>query len=72
MEHVIEPSITVTERATVPRIALRIAEAARALGISKPTVEAEIRAGRLRVRRVGRRVLVPVAAIEEWLSADAA
>jgi excisionase family DNA binding protein len=47
-----------------------VTEAAEAVGLSKPTVWAEIRAGRLRVRRVGRRTLIPITAIYAWLQTD--
>ena len=57
------------ERATVTPIALSVTEAAAAVGLSKPMIWAEISSGRLKVRRVGRRVLVPLRAINEWLHA---
>ena len=36
-------------------------------GISKGLLDKEIKAGRLRVARVGRRILVPADAINHWL-----
>jgi len=49
------------------RLCLSVAETARAVGISKPVVWEAIARGRLKVARSGRRVLVPVTAIQEWL-----
>jgi excisionase family DNA binding protein len=49
------------------RFCLSVTETARAVGISKPVIWGAIAQGRLKVARSGRRVLVPVAAIEEWL-----
>lgn len=50
------------------RLCLSVAETAQSLGVSKPTVWAAIARGDLRVARTGRRVLVPVASIHEWLT----
>lgn len=52
----------------VTPFALSVAETAVALRLSEPTIWGEVRSGRLRVRQVGRRVLVPVTAIDEWLN----
>lgn len=46
-------------------LAVGIEEAARLVGLSKYTIRAYIRKGRIRAVRVGRRVLVPVVALRE-------
>ena len=50
-------------------IAVSIAEAAARLGIHRQTLRAAIERGDLRAVRIGRRWLVPVAAIDELLEA---
>ncbi len=52
------------------RLCLSVAETAQSVGVSKPTVWAAIAQGRLKVARAGKRVLVPVASIHEWLQAS--
>ena len=67
-------SITTTEE-TVPsgektfagRIALSVAEAAAALGVSRALVNQECASGRLHSVKVGQRRLIPVASLEAWL-----
>jgi excisionase family DNA binding protein len=56
--------------ATVPKLALSIAEAADALALSARTVEELVKLGRLPVVRVGRRVLLPVAGLQTWLDTE--
>jgi excisionase family DNA binding protein len=51
-----------------PRLALSVKETAEALGLSKAFVERLIAIGELPSRKVGRRRLVPVAAIQAWLN----
>ena len=46
------------------RLAYSIAEAAQQLGVSQSTLRREIKAGRLEVARIGRRVLVKAASLE--------
>ena len=53
--------------ATVPKVALSVAEAAEAMSLSPRTIEAMVKAGELPTVRVGRRVLLPVAALSTWL-----
>lgn len=60
-----EPTPTL---APVPRLALTIAQAAEAVGLSGRTLEELIRTGALRPVRVGRRVLLPVRELERWLA----
>ena len=51
----------------VPKLALSISEAAEALALSARTVEELVKRGELPVKRVGRRVLLPVTALQVWL-----
>jgi len=44
-----------------------IAELAASAGVSKPFLREQITLGKLRVARVGRRVLIPAICVEEWL-----
>lgn len=53
--------------AQVPKLSLSIAEAGESLGLSSRTIEQLIRTGQLPVKRVGRRVLLPVVALQAWL-----
>jgi excisionase family DNA binding protein len=53
--------------ARVPKLALSIAEAADALALSARTVEELVKLGQLPIVRIGRRVLLPVAALKSWL-----
>jgi excisionase family DNA binding protein len=52
------------------RVALGLDEAAAALGVSRDTLERHVLAD-LRVVRVGRRVVVPVAELERWTERNA-
>ena len=52
-------------------LALSIEEAAAALSLSRDTFERHI-VPRLRIVRVGRRLLVPVRELEQWLDQEAA
>jgi excisionase family DNA binding protein len=49
------------------RLCLSVTETANAVGVSKPLVWQAIARGDLTVARAGRRVLVPVAAIHNWI-----
>jgi len=46
---------------------LSVAQLRAEVGVSEGLLRQEIRAGRLRVARVGRRILVPVEAVNDWL-----
>lgn len=50
------------------KLALSVTEAAKLLGISRNTAYAAIKDGDLPVIRLGRRVLIPVAALEKKLN----
>jgi len=58
------PSI---ESAYIPRAALRVSEACRALAISRSKLYLELAAGRLHAVKCGRRTLIPVPSIKAWL-----
>lgn len=58
-------------RDTPPRL-LSVAEAAAALGIGRSAAYAELSVGRLASVKVGRRRLVPAAAIERYITERAA
>jgi excisionase family DNA binding protein len=49
--------------------AVSVAVAAQALGISEDSVYTEIRTGTLRHFRYGKRILIPVTALDEWVEA---
>lgn len=46
-----------------------IEQAMAALGVGKSFIYAELRAGRLRSIKAGRRTLIPVESLREWLQA---
>lgn len=50
-----------------PRMALGVAETAALLGVSRTTVHALLRSGRLRSVKIGARRLIPVAEVERLL-----
>jgi len=54
----------------LPRLAFEIPEAMTVLRIGKPNLLALIAEGRLRVVRIGGRVIIPRVAIEEFLTSD--
>jgi hypothetical protein len=56
--------------AQVPRLALSVEEACRALGVSWDFWREHVAPG-VRIVRAGRRKLVPVAALERWLDDNA-
>ena len=56
------------QRMTTPQRCCSLTEACQQLGISKGLLRQEIVAGRLRVAKAGRRVLVPLGAIDQWLA----
>jgi excisionase family DNA binding protein len=53
---------------TLPRLAWGLSEVSNATGLSVPFLRAEVRAGRLPVRRFGRRVLVRDEDLKDYLS----
>ena len=53
---------------SLPRMLVSVTEAARALGLSRSFAYELVAAGVLRSIRLGRRVLIPVAALEDLLA----
>ena len=56
----------------IPRLALTVEEAALALSLSPRTVQQLVADGKLPAVKVGRRVLLPVAGLERWLTENSA
>ena len=52
------------------RVALSVEEAAERLGVSRSLIWKMVNQGTIRTVRAGHRVLVPVSAVEEFLSAS--
>lgn len=64
------PAAPEREQSNVPRLALDVSEACAALGVSWDFWSEHV-APEVRIVRRGRRKLVPVKALEEWLEANA-
>jgi excisionase family DNA binding protein len=60
---------TATPAPTLTRVSYGIEEAATVMGLSTRTVYRLVWSGELRALRSGRRVLIPVAAIDDYLGA---
>jgi excisionase family DNA binding protein len=58
------------ERSPVPRLALRVSEAAAALGISRRLLQSLVQEGRVPHVRLGRRVVFPVTVLQAWLDSN--
>lgn len=56
----------------VPRLALSIADAAVALGISRDSVQREVQSGAIRAARIRGRVLIPTSELAAYLAAHIA
>lgn len=54
---------------SVERRGMRLAELARAFGVSVPFLRLEIRRGKLRAAKLGRAVVVTVESVQEWVEA---
>ncbi|MGC8876837.1 helix-turn-helix domain-containing protein [Thermus sp.] len=52
------------------KLALSPQEAAELLGVSLPTVRKLLFMGRIRFTRAGRRILIPIAALEAFLNGE--
>ncbi len=59
--------MTTKDRPTVPAVLYRVDEAAAALRLSRSVLYELIRSGQLRSVKAGRRRLVPVAALSEYV-----
>ena len=53
---------------TTPKLAFTLAEAVTATGLGKTRLYEEIKEGRLKALKAGRRTLVPAASISAWLA----
>ena len=51
------------------KLAFTLAEVVTATGMGKTSIYKEIKEGRLPAVKAGRRTLIPVAAVNEWLAA---
>lgn len=56
----------------VPRVTLSVAEAAKALGLSDRTITSMIAKGEIPVVRIGKRRLIPVDGLREWVASKTA
>lgn len=56
------------ETSRIPRLLLRVEEAAEALGISRTTLYELLRAGSIPVIHIGRSVRIPVVALERYVA----
>lgn len=52
----------------VPRVTLSVAEAAKALSLSDRTITSMIAKGEIPVIRIGKRRLIPVDGLREWVA----
>lgn len=52
---------------TIQRVTVKPDDLAKMLGTSRATVYAGLRNGRIPSRRIGKRFIIPRAAIDEWL-----
>ncbi|WP_051518295.1 helix-turn-helix domain-containing protein [Intrasporangium chromatireducens] len=57
-----------SENAVIPPVLYRVDEAAEALRISRSVIYELIRSGQLRTVKVGRRRLVPVQALDDYVA----
>lgn len=51
-----------------PKIAYRVDEAAKLLDVHPSTVYELVRAGSIPHKRLGRRIIIPARALEEWIN----
>lgn len=54
----------------VPRLSVGVVEAAEALGVSTDTVRTMVATGRLTARRLGRRLVIPMRALEHLVGGE--
>lgn len=52
---------------SIKPISYSLTDAAKACGVSKATIERAVSAGDITVSKIGRRVVVPVWALETWI-----
>lgn len=53
----------------IPRVTLSVTEAAKSLGLSDRTITSLIAKGEIPVVRIGKRRLIPVDGLREWVAA---
>lgn len=54
----------------IPKLALSVAEATQAVPLCDKTILGLIRDGELKALRCGTRIVIPVAALQEWLARE--
>jgi excisionase family DNA binding protein len=59
-----------TEDASAARLAMTVEETAARLGISRPTAYEAVKTGSIPSIKIGRRILVPLAALERMLAGE--
>jgi excisionase family DNA binding protein len=59
-----------TPVAPIERLAYTVAEAAECIGLGHTRMGDQVRAGRIRVVRIGKRILIPRDALREFLDAN--
>jgi excisionase family DNA binding protein len=57
-------------KATTQQLAVSTRDAARMLSVSRRTIQSYITTKVLRVRKIGRRTVIPVRSLEEFLQSD--
>ena len=64
-------TLKVTDQNENERLAFSVKGLARAYSVSPSLIRLEIARNRLRVSRIGRRLVIPVEAVKEWLGRSA-
>lgn len=67
---VVQEVVLETPMEPLPRLAFDVPEACEVLRIGRPNLLALIEVGRLRVVRIGNRVIVPRVSVEDFLAHD--
>lgn len=68
----VESFTTTGDTSPIPRLALKLREAAAAIGVSERTVWEWVRSGDLPSLRRGRVVLIPIRELRDWLTRESA
>ncbi len=61
-------AITETRAPVRPRVAYTVEGAAEAAGVGRTSIFSEIKAGRLKAKKFGKRTLITDEALREWLA----
>jgi hypothetical protein len=64
-------TVNATNRSESERLAFSVKGLAKAYSVSPSLIRLEIARQRLRVSRIGRRLVIPVEAVNEWLKLSA-